>query len=234
MNRLQPVLDLWNDWAKAHDVIFRPGGNETDLWAIQLAQGVLVTSHKNLDGILKGNFWHTDEERQQALHDRLTLSALLFSMDTELKARVRFEADRKQRAQEEAQHGLSLTELGHLSIPQNPEPSSGSLTVIDQQAPMPDNVVPLHPPVPGTVSHLAGADVQFHSRLRQRCQWCAVALVDLDLSLIAWPEGSKPPSLYWPVGAWVRVVPGNPSVSSVIESEEGLAPEDSCMFTGVG
>ena len=100
------------------------------------------------------------------------------------------------------------------------------------------NVVQLHPPVPGTISHLVGPDVTFRDLLRQRCQWCGVALVDEDLSLMAWPEEQGPPSFFWTVGRWVRIVPGNPSMMSLIETEietcgecdTTLAPEDSCMF----
>lgn len=95
------------------------------------------------------------------------------------------------------------------------------------------NVLPFRPPVPGTVSHLAGAQLEFRNLVRQRCQWCSVVLVDEDLSLMAWPEGQGPPRFFWTVGAWIRIVPGSPIHYSRIESEEGLAPEDSCMFLGL-
>lgn len=95
------------------------------------------------------------------------------------------------------------------------------------------NVIDLHPQPVG-VSHLVGPDITFQDLLRQRCVWCGVAIVDEDLSrvMVASGDAGEPgeaPVLHWTPGSWVRIVPGNPSTVSVIETDEGIAPDDACM-----
>ena len=82
-----------------------------------------------------------------------------------------------------------------------------------------------------TVSHVAAQDITYEGRyLRQRCAWCGVNLIDEDLSLcmVMVVDGEPPGVPRWPVGKWIEVDEGCPTVYSVLE-EEGIAPKNSCM-----
>jgi hypothetical protein len=93
--------------------------------------------------------------------------------------------------------------------------------------PIPDEIVCGWPVVAGAkVVHIAGADLQVGDRLRQRCCWCGVVLVDYALDRVAVPEGQDPRPATWPTGALVEV-DGN--VSWVVPYEEGQPlPANAC------
>jgi hypothetical protein len=75
-----------------------------------------------------------------------------------------------------------------------------------------------------SLTHIAGAQVQIGSRLRQRCTWCGASLADYDLTRITVPEGQDPRPPMWPPLALVRV---DGCASFIVEPGEEL-PEDAC------
>jgi hypothetical protein len=76
------------------------------------------------------------------------------------------------------------------------------------------------------ITHIAGAQVQVGSRLRQRCSWCGAVLCDYDLVRIAVPEGQDPTPGMWQPGALVRV---EGPASFIVEHEDGAElPADAC------
>lgn len=78
----------------------------------------------------------------------------------------------------------------------------------------------------GAITHIAGAQVQVGSRLRQRCSWCGAVLCDYDLTRIAVPAGQDPTPGMWETGRLVEV-DGN--ASWVVEHEEGAEiPANAC------
>lgn len=84
----------------------------------------------------------------------------------------------------------------------------------------------------GPVTHIAGAQVQVGSHLRQRCSWCAAILADYDLTRIAVPEGQDPRPSMWEAGCLVRV---DGPVSWIVEHEEGAdLPGDACATAELG
>ncbi len=148
MNRLQPIIDHWQLWASPEDAPagwlgprLGPPGSYTvrsstrgpDRWAEQLDLNFLTHSHATLQQILKGA-WATKDEQDQAVHDRILLSALHHALDIEVKtrgrrlralidAREQAEAEARARAQRASQ-GLTLTDL---------EQDQGSLSIHDPQ-----------------------------------------------------------------------------------------------------
>jgi hypothetical protein len=66
--------------------------------------------------------------------------------------------------------------------------------------------------------HIAGAQVQVGSRLRQRCSWCGAMLCDYNLECVAVPAGQDPRPALWETGALVAV-DGN--ASWVAEHQDG-------------
>lgn len=77
-----------------------------------------------------------------------------------------------------------------------------------------------------TLVHIAGAQVQVGSRLRQRCSWCGATLCDYDLERVAVPEGQDPRPGMWETGALVEV-DGN--ASWVLEHKDGdEIPDSAC------
>lgn len=82
------------------------------------------------------------------------------------------------------------------------------------------------------VTHIAGAQVQVGSHLRQRCSWCGAILGDYDLTRIAVPEGQDPRPGMWETGKLVRV---DGPVSWIVEHEEGAdLPGDACATAELG
>jgi hypothetical protein len=81
--------------------------------------------------------------------------------------------------------------------------------------------------VAGTaITHVAGAQVQVGSRIRQRCSWCGAVLCDYDLERIAVPEGQDPTPAMWETGRLVEV---DGSVSVLLEHEDGAdLPGNAC------
>jgi len=78
----------------------------------------------------------------------------------------------------------------------------------------------------GAITHIAGAQVQVGSRLRQRCSWCGAVLCDYDLTRIAVPEGQDPAPGMWETGRLVEV---DGCASWVVEHEEGAElPANAC------
>jgi hypothetical protein len=80
--------------------------------------------------------------------------------------------------------------------------------------------------ITGAITHIAGAQVQVGSRLRQRCSWCGAVLCDYDLTRIAVLAGQDPTPGMWETGRLVEV-DGN--ASWVVEHEEGAEiPANAC------
>jgi hypothetical protein len=73
------------------------------------------------------------------------------------------------------------------------------------------------------VIHIAGADIQVGSQLRQRCAWCGALMLDYDLNGIAVPEGQEPRPGTWPPGELVALVGDHRegSASWVVEHVDG-------------
>lgn len=83
---------------------------------------------------------------------------------------------------------------------------------------------------PLTVTHLVGLEVVIGGRYyRQRCAWCDETLIDLDLALIAVPDGQDPTPAFWTVGSLVRHAG---ALWTVVEPDvregETQTPEDAC------
>jgi hypothetical protein len=80
-------------------------------------------------------------------------------------------------------------------------------------------------------SHLAGDPVTVEGRwIRQRCSWCGVALIDVDLELILVAETTEPDAYpTWIPGFWIRVLPGPPICSRVVDDLAGKLPVDACV-----
>jgi hypothetical protein len=82
------------------------------------------------------------------------------------------------------------------------------------------------------VTHIAGAQVEVGSHLRQRCSWCGAILADYDLTRIAVPEGQDPRPAMWETGKLVRV---DGPASWIVEHEDGAdLPADSCAALELG
>lgn len=82
------------------------------------------------------------------------------------------------------------------------------------------------------VTHIAGAQVQVGSRLRQRCSWCGVILADYDLDRIAVPEGQDPRPGMWETGKLVHV---NGPLTWTVEHEDGAdLPDEACAAAELG
>jgi hypothetical protein len=76
------------------------------------------------------------------------------------------------------------------------------------------------------MTHVAGLQAQIGTRVRQRCAWCGVLLIDHDLQRIAAAGGQAERPPMWEVGGLVRA-DGNLYVA--LDHEEGSdVPADSC------
>lgn len=84
---------------------------------------------------------------------------------------------------------------------------------------------------PETVTHAAGASVQFGTLLRQRCEWCGSILIDVDLARISVPVGQDPTYPTWEPGKFVdAVMPDQQGgMQALNDWTEGPVPETSCM-----
>jgi hypothetical protein len=71
---------------------------------------------------------------------------------------------------------------------------------------------------PGTV-HIAGFEVQFAERIRQRCSWCGEVLIDQELALVTMHPWSE--FTVWPAGKQI-LHDGN--LWTVLEDEPGDMP----------
>lgn len=58
------------------------------------------------------------------------------------------------------------------------------------------------------IVHIAGFPVRVGTKRRQICAWCGKSLIDLDVNLIAVPEGQSPEPHFWPTGELVDVATG--------------------------
>jgi hypothetical protein len=78
------------------------------------------------------------------------------------------------------------------------------------------------------VTHVAGLVVSHDGRVRQRCAWCGVALIDEDLSNVMVPD-DQPNKVFptWPEGALVAFH-GNGSWTVDPAPEP---PLDACLWT---
>jgi hypothetical protein len=82
------------------------------------------------------------------------------------------------------------------------------------------------------VTHIAGAQVQIGSHLRQRCSWCGVILGDYDLDRIAVPDGQDPRPGLWETGKLVHV---DGPLSRIVAHEDGAElPADACAAAELG
>jgi hypothetical protein len=76
--------------------------------------------------------------------------------------------------------------------------------------------------MPGIV-HIASNTITMEGQyVRQRCVWCGVLLIDIDLSMTATSDGKEPGS--WATGALVEVDGGH---SSLVE---GNRIPDNCCY----
>ena len=92
-------------------------------------------------------------------------------------------------------------------------------------------VLPSAKPV-SPVTHIAGAQVEVGSHLRQRCSWCGAMLADYDVARIAVPEGQDPRPGMWETGVLVRV---EGPLSVIVKHEDGAElPGDSCAAAELG
>lgn len=82
-------------------------------------------------------------------------------------------------------------------------------------------------PVPtGSITHIAGLDVQVGRYLRQRCAWCGAVLSDYDLAGVAVLEGQDPRPAMWEVGVLVAM---DGCASWVVDHEDGTdLPANAC------
>lgn len=81
------------------------------------------------------------------------------------------------------------------------------------------------------VIHIAGADIQVGSVLRQRCAWCGALMLDYDLSRVAVPEGQDPRPATWPPGELIALVGDHRAFSAswVVKHVDGEPlPEGAC------
>lgn len=79
----------------------------------------------------------------------------------------------------------------------------------------------------GSITHIAGLDVQVGRYLRQRCAWCGAVLSDYDLANVAVLEGHNPRPAMWGVGELVAL-DGN--ASWVVDHEDGAElPANACV-----
>lgn len=74
------------------------------------------------------------------------------------------------------------------------------------------------------IVHFTGQQVQIGNRLRQRCSWCGLVLIDYDLTRIAVPGGTNPRPPMWEVGRLVSVDGG----CSVLLPDTDKLPAGSC------
>lgn len=76
------------------------------------------------------------------------------------------------------------------------------------------------------LTHIAGAQVQVGSRIRQRCSWCGAMLCDYDLERIAVLIGQDPTPAMWETGRLIEVG-GNASWQ--LDHEDGdEIPDSAC------
>lgn len=80
------------------------------------------------------------------------------------------------------------------------------------------------------MAHLPGPVMTYQNVQRQRCVWCG-ALIDehdLDRTMVAVMPGEEPRDGLpgWPQDRWVMQ---NDGVKHLLETEDGVAPAESCM-----
>lgn len=83
-----------------------------------------------------------------------------------------------------------------------------------------------------SVTHISGLEITVEGRyMRQRCAWCGEILLDRDLqtTMVAPDEdGNVPPISSWKVDSLIRIKPGNPTISSMLDDER--LPSDFCGY----
>jgi hypothetical protein len=77
--------------------------------------------------------------------------------------------------------------------------------------------------------HMAGADIQIDSVIRQRCAWCGTLLIEYDLNRIAVIDGQA--LVTWTVGALVVVDGGMSWIDESAQAHD--LPANSCAFLDV-
>ncbi len=79
-------------------------------------------------------------------------------------------------------------------------------------------------------THIAGFPVRIGLKRRQRCAWCDVILIDVDLACIAVPEGQSLEPAFFETGELIEVVTGEGFRSQTLVSHEDGAPlpRDAC------
>lgn len=78
--------------------------------------------------------------------------------------------------------------------------------------------------------HIAGFPVRIGALRRQRCAWCDAVLIDMDLRLIAVPEGQEIEPRFWETGELVQVESdGGFTAQTLVSHKDGDAlPADAC------
>jgi hypothetical protein len=75
------------------------------------------------------------------------------------------------------------------------------------------------------VIHIAGNEVLYSGKyLRQRCAWCGIVLIDVDVSQVMFVGDGDSAYPTWPIGKQVEV---NGNCTSVVEGLQ--LPDDSCV-----
>jgi hypothetical protein len=98
--------------------------------------------------------------------------------------------------------------------------------------------MPDQPPKNAAMSHVVGPALTMDSRsrgrvLRQRCLWCGVLILEVELDRVAVQlpaDGSEPrPIGTWEPGAVVEIADGNPRISALVEvGPDELLPGNAC------
>jgi len=84
------------------------------------------------------------------------------------------------------------------------------------------------------VAHLAGPCITAQGRFRrQRCSWCGTALIEDDLTLMAFAPGCSTEPMQWEPGSWVQVSDGNPCAMVTLFHPDATMPDNSCMAVEV-
>lgn len=74
--------------------------------------------------------------------------------------------------------------------------------------------------------HIPAQALRIGQQLRQRCAWCGVTLIDMDLSRVMVPEGQDPMPNTWEPG---RLVAVDGRASYLVDHGDGdRLPPDAC------
>lgn len=78
------------------------------------------------------------------------------------------------------------------------------------------------PPLESGTVHVAGFELQYAERMRQRCAWCGEVLIDQELALVAYPDDHPTKTFtVWPAG---KQILHDGVMWSLVEDEPGAMP----------